>query len=128
MMSRPQVLHGFHHYGQQPPFDGLHHAAYAAPGPMYQSPLPAPRLPMHAPDNPAAGYHQQHTGHHGRTSTVPMSDPAYMASDDELAQLEKLSRGYEPEATVSLRCVLQLGLTSCHSFAGQLQQLTVDMA
>jgi ubiquitin thioesterase protein OTUB1 len=109
MMSRPQVLNGFHHYGQ-PPFDELLHQqhaqahthAHAHPGPMYR-PHPVPSLSMRAPEHPAAGYNHQHTGHHGRTSTVPMSDPAYLAADDELAQLQKLSSEYEPETTVSAR-------------------------
>jgi hypothetical protein len=70
------------------------------------------QLPMRA-DLPA-GYSQPHPGHllhhghgsdriHGSSTHVSsMSDPAYMASDEELAQLQKLSNEYEPEVTVSL--------------------------
>jgi hypothetical protein len=53
--------------------------------------------------------HHGHHGHgsdriiHGSSTHVNMSDPAaYMASDEELAQLQKLSNEYEPEITVSL--------------------------
>lgn len=89
MMSRPTVLNSFHAYGQHAPFGNVVH-----PGPMY-------RLPMRPPELPA-GYNHQHTGHHARTSTVRMSGPAYMPSDEELAHLQKLSNEFEPEATVSM--------------------------
>ena len=77
---------------------------------------------MRAPVLAPAGFtHHQHTGQHqhqhGRHQNhnhnqnlnqnlnhLTMADPAYMASDDELAQLQKLSSEYEPEATVSFPC------------------------
>lgn len=88
MMSRPTVMSSFHHYAQAP-FDSVVHS-----GPMYR------QLPMRPPELPA-GYSQQHTGHHGRTSTLRMSGPGYVLPEEELAQLQKLSSDYEPEATVS---------------------------
>jgi ubiquitin thioesterase protein OTUB1 len=66
-------------------------------------------LPMRAPVLAPAGFnHLQHTGHHqhGRIQiqnhNLTMADPAYMASDEDMAHLQKLSSEYEPEATVSL--------------------------
>ncbi|KAF2467200.1 cysteine proteinase [Lindgomyces ingoldianus] len=86
-MSRPSVLtHNYHSY-PQPGFDSIVHT-----GLSYRP------LPIRAPEL-SAGYNQQHTGHHGRISTVRMSGPAYMASDEELANLQKLSSEYQPEVT-----------------------------
>lgn len=75
-------------------------------------------LPMRAPVLAPAGFnHHQHPGQHqhGRTQNqshthsqnpnYTMADP-YMASDDEIAHLQKLSSEYEPEATVSLLVML----------------------
>ncbi|KAF2741414.1 cysteine proteinase [Polyplosphaeria fusca] len=92
MMSRPSVLAaGFHAY-PPPAFEHVVHHHH--PGVSYR-PLPTSR-----PPELPAGYSQQHTGHHARTATqVRMSGPAYMASDEELAQLQKLSQDYQPETT-----------------------------
>ena len=74
----------------------------------FARPLPIPVLPP-------AGFNHQHTGQlhhhqqlqHGRSRNqsqhlnLTMADP-YMASDDEIAHLQKLSSEYEPEATVGL--------------------------
>ena len=88
-MSRPQVLpSSFHHYAQ-PAFDVL------PPGVSYR-PLP----PTRAPELPA-GYHQQHTGHHGRTATLRMAGPGFM-SDEELAQFQKLSNAYSADQTATV--------------------------
>ena len=65
---------------------------------------------MRAPVLPPAGFNHQHIGQHqlqfqhGRPTNFTMAaDPTnYMASDDDLAHLQKLSSEYEPEATVSL--------------------------
>ncbi|KAF2192580.1 cysteine proteinase [Zopfia rhizophila CBS 207.26] len=87
-MSPPAVLSSSYHSYAQPTFDHIVH-----PGLSYRP------LPIRPPELPG-GYNQQHTGHHGRTSTVRMSGPAaYMASDEELAQFQKLSNEYEPEVT-----------------------------
>jgi ubiquitin thioesterase protein OTUB1 len=79
-------------------------------------------LHMRAPVLAPAGFnHHQHTGQlqhhhhqHGRSQahnqnhnhnqslSLAMADPAYMASDEEMAHLQKLSSEYEPEASVSL--------------------------
>jgi ubiquitin thioesterase protein OTUB1 len=88
MAGRSTMLNGYPHQAWQPPFDGVVH-----PSPMYRG------LPMRA-DVPAP-YHHQHTGHHGRTSTVRMAGNSYMPSDEEYAQLQKLSNEFEPDATVS---------------------------
>ena len=68
---------------------------------------------MRAPVLAPASFNHQHTGQlqHGRTATLSMADPAYLASDEEIAHLQKLSNEYEPEATVSLtvmidKCIL----------------------
>jgi ubiquitin thioesterase protein OTUB1 len=99
-MSRPSVLaSAFHPYGQNHHYAGAAH--HSAPAQLtYRQPQPP--LSMRPPEL-ASGYNtglHLHTGHHhGR---INMSGPQYMASDDELAQLQKLSNEYEPEATVSL--------------------------
>jgi ubiquitin thioesterase protein OTUB1 len=111
-MSRPTLLNGFHHYAQMPFGSGVVPA-----GPMY-------RLPMRAPEL-AAGYHQhqhqhtqqQHTGHYlGRASNLRMSGPAYMPSDEELAQLQKLSNEYDPEPTVSCPGAAAIVLLAGHAY------------
>ncbi|KAL6712482.1 hypothetical protein ACN47E_000359 [Coniothyrium glycines] len=59
---------------------------------------------MRAPVLPPAGFNHQHTGQHhhqhGRPANFPMADPAtYMATDEELAHLQKLASDFEPEVT-----------------------------
>ena len=90
-MSPPSVLSSSFHAYAPPAFSSV-----VPPALSYRP------LPIRPPELPA-GYSQQHTGHHSRASTVRMSGPAYMPSDEELAQLQKLSSEYEPEITVSPR-------------------------
>ncbi|KAF2270788.1 cysteine proteinase [Lojkania enalia] len=99
-MSRPQVLtSSFHHHYGQPAFDAVVHPGVSyRPLPMRAHAHSHAHAHAHAAELPA-GYHQQHTGHHGRTSTVRMSAPAYIPSDEELAHFQKLSNEYQPEAT-----------------------------
>jgi ubiquitin thioesterase protein OTUB1 len=82
---------------------------------------------MRAPVLAPAGFnhHQhQHTGHHqhGRSQNhnqnqhhnlSTMADP-YMASDEQMAHLQKLSSEYEPEATVSLLCLGGMTIADRH--------------
>jgi hypothetical protein len=111
-----------HLQGQHAHLSAQHLNAHPNAHALYRS-----QLPMRA-DLPA-GYSQPHPGHllhhghllhghllhhghhghgsdriiHGSSTHINMSDPAaYMASDEELAQLQKLSNEYEPEITVSL--------------------------
>ena len=66
--------------------------AFARPLPA-RDPALAPAAFAHPP--PAAAPH-------GCTAPLTMADPsAYLASDEELAHLQKLSSEYEPEASVS---------------------------
>lgn len=68
----------------------------------------ARQRPMRAPVLAPAGFNHQHTGQHqhpishGRIANLTMADPVYMATDEEIAHLQKLSSEYEPEATVSV--------------------------
>lgn len=105
------------HYGvpAQSPYAAMGHS-----GSSFARPL-SMRAPVLAP----AGFNHQHTGQHqhGRTQnhrpnvninhqshaqlphqhqSLAMADSAYMASEDEIAHLQKLSSEYEPEATVCL--------------------------
>jgi ubiquitin thioesterase protein OTUB1 len=117
-MSRPTVMGGFHGHGQA--HAGQH---YGVPAQSHYNSIHsglsfARPLPMRAPVLAPAGFnhHQlQHTGHHqhGRSQNhnqnqqhhlSTMADP-YMASDEQMAHLQKLSSEYEPEATVSLLCL-----------------------
>ena len=117
-MSRPTVLTGFHAHGQahaghyRVPAQQSHYEAMAHSGLPFARPLP-----MGAPVLAAAGYthqqhhhhqHLQHSGlhhasqnHNHHPHSLAMADP-YLASDEELAHLQKLSSEYEPEATVGL--------------------------
>lgn len=106
-MSRPSVLSSaFHAYGQHPHAHSHYAGAVHHSGPAqltYRQPQPLPMPPSELASGYNTGLHL-HTGHHqhGRsTAIVNMSAAAYLASDDELAQLQKLSNEYEPEATVS---------------------------
>lgn len=86
----------------------------------FARPLP---LPMRAPVLAAAGFghhtghhhhHLQHHGHNTPTFTT-MADPAaaaaaFLASDEELAQLQKLSNDFEPDVEVSLFVCLKVGV------------------
>lgn len=95
-------------------------------------------LSMRAPVLDPAGFnhHQhQHTGHHhqhGRSqhphphphqninlNISAMAEP-YMASDEDMAHLQKLSSEYEPEATVSLLLAMPGGVTSADRHQGPL--------
>jgi hypothetical protein len=111
------------HYGV--PGQGHYAAAAAAAAMTHHSGGAFARpLPMGAPVLAPAGFnhHPQHTGHHqhgrihsqnqnqsqnlnlnqNQNHALAMAASAYMASDEELAHLQKLSSEYEPEATVSL--------------------------
>jgi ubiquitin thioesterase protein OTUB1 len=103
-MSRPSVLSSaFHPYGPQ-----SHYVDHSGRAQLtYRQPQPLPLRPPELAPGYNTGLHL-HTGHHhGRNSNVNMSAPAYMASDDELAQLQKLSNEYQPEATVSALSALE---------------------
>lgn len=108
MASTPSVLGG---HGGLGPFIGGGPAAAPAGG-MAFARHHAPALPpaFHHPHHPTT--HQQahnHQQHHLHSHT---SNPyAVMASDEELAQLQKLSSEYEPEPTV---CTLPRLLTIRH--------------
>lgn len=60
-------------------------------------------LPTRAPVLAPARFTHQPTGqlHHGRPQSLTMADQPYMASDEDIAHLQKLSSEYEPDATVS---------------------------
>jgi ubiquitin thioesterase protein OTUB1 len=45
------------------------------------------------------GHHHAAVANNTASSMLTMSGPAYMPSDEELAQLQKLSNEFEPEAT-----------------------------
>jgi ubiquitin thioesterase protein OTUB1 len=116
-----------------------HYEAAAAAAMVHSGLSFARPLPMRAPVLVPAGFnhhhpqHPQHTGHqqqqqqqHGRIQNdnhnhnhnhgqlhshahnLSMADP-YLASDEDMARLQKLSSEWEPEATVScLLCLLLL--------------------
>jgi ubiquitin thioesterase protein OTUB1 len=93
------------HYNPMAHHSGL---SFARPLPM-RAPVLAPAgFDHHNHQHQLAGHHQHgrsqnqdlnqnHSHHH----SLAMADP-YMASDEEIAHLQKLSSEYEPEATVGL--------------------------
>jgi len=114
--------HGHAHAGQYG-VPAQSHGQYT--GLVHSGPSFARPLHMRAPVLAPAGFnHHQHTGqhqhphphqhqhgrsqahdhnhNHGQNLNLAMAEPAYMASDEEMAHLQKLSNEYEPEATVSL--------------------------
>jgi ubiquitin thioesterase protein OTUB1 len=113
--------HGHGHAGQHygVPAQSHYTSSMVHSGHSFARPLSI-RAPVLAPAS--FNHHQhQHTGHHqhGRNQNhsqnlhlSAMADP-YMASDEEIAHLQKLSSEYEPEATVSLLCYLCWGHDHC---------------
>lgn len=61
------------------------------------------RLPLRPAEQPPAGFHTSpfHPRQHAITGTMSDAGP-YEPSEQELADLQKLSSEYEPEVTVSL--------------------------
>jgi ubiquitin thioesterase protein OTUB1 len=126
MMSRPTVMAGFHGHGQahagqhygvpaQSHYTAMvHHSGmpFARPLPM-RAPVLAPAgFDHHNHQHQLAGHHQHGRSHnhnlnlnqsHTHAQHLAMANP-YMASDEEIAHLQKLSSEYEPEATVGLPC------------------------
>lgn len=119
-MNRQPVLTGFHPHGHHHhPHAHVHQGHYGVPAQShYQSGL---AFAIRAPVLPSGSYNHYHTGHHqhpGRQHQHQHRDPhlnmAAYPSDEEYAQLQKLSSEYEPEATVSERApvILESALTA----------------
>jgi ubiquitin thioesterase protein OTUB1 len=77
-----------------------------------RAPVLAPAGFDHHHNHQLTGHHQHgrsqnqnhnHNHSHSHNHNLTMADP-YLASDEELAHLQKLSSEYEPEATVRLPC------------------------
>ena len=75
-----------------------------APSVYHESALfGAPHLPFRPPELASARYQSNNPHAFNYTATTRMSDPTFMAADDEFAQMQKLSNEYEPETTASMR-------------------------
>lgn len=118
-MNRQPVLTDFHPHGHHHPHAHVHRGHYEVPAQShYQNGL---AFAIRAPVLPSGSYNHYHTGHHqhpGRQHQHQHRDPhlnmAVYPSDEEYAQLQKLSSEYEPEAIVSERApvILESALTA----------------
>jgi ubiquitin thioesterase protein OTUB1 len=101
---------GFNHHPQHPQHTG-HQQHQHHQHPHQHGRSSAQDDSHHHNHNHNHGQQLHHHGHsHAHTHSIAMADP-YLASDEEMARLQKLSSEWEPEATVSFALMFAAAAT-----------------